>query len=73
MLLPIGDKVSGTHEEAFIVRVQIPDSMSTQQAQRELEHSIEFGSATVTPMYIVYPVDYFKPNETALEDRSRVP
>jgi hypothetical protein len=55
-----GDDVNGTHEEAFIVRVQVPNSMNTDQTQRELEHSIEFGSVSVTPMYVLYPVDYFK-------------
>jgi hypothetical protein len=51
--------MSGTHEEAFIVRVQVPNSMTTTQTQREIEHSIEFGSVSVTPMYVLYPADYF--------------
>jgi hypothetical protein len=51
--------MSGMREEAFIIRVQVPDSMSTDQTRRELEHSIEFGSVSVTPLDIFYPADYF--------------
>jgi hypothetical protein len=55
--------MSGTHEEAFIVRLQVPDSMTPEQTQRELEHSIEFGSVKVSFMYILYPADYFKESQ----------
>jgi hypothetical protein len=51
--------MSGTHEEAFIVRVQVPNSMDTEQTQRELEHSIEFGSVSVTPLRPMRSGDFF--------------